>query len=154
MTKEEFVALAQPCQSALYRVAAAYLRGAEDRADAAQSALLKAWMKRDTLRDVQFFKTWLTRILIRECVNLQRRHAPGVPIEDVELPAPPARDMALRDAIDRLKENLKIPVILYYLEGYSLQEVSQALRLPQGTIKSRLSRARDELRNALKEEIE
>lgn len=154
MTREEFIRQAELCGNTMYRVASAYLKSGQDRADAAQNALLKAWKNKDALKDERYFKTWLVRILIRECVNLQRRYHPNVPLEGLELPTPPARDPALHDAIEHLPPALKIPVLLYYLEGYSLKEAALALRLPQGTVKSRLSRARKILRDELKEDIE
>ena len=154
MTKEAFIENIEPCREIMYHVAAAYLKGTQDRADAAQNAIVKAWEKRNALRDERYFRTWLIRILIRECVNIQRGYKGSVPIENVELPAPEARDTELRDAVGRLDTPLRLPVILFYLEGCSLAEAASALRLPQGTVKSRLSRARKILRDELKEDIE
>lgn len=154
LTKEEFVALVNPCRETMYHVAAAYLKCPQDRADAAQNALMKAWQKRNSLHDDVYFKTWLIRILIRECINLQRAYKSSVPIENLEVCAPSVRDTELRDAIERLGTALRLPVILFYLEGYSLSETAKTLRIPQGTVKSRLSRARELLRDELKEDIE
>jgi RNA polymerase sigma-70 factor, ECF subfamily len=154
LDKETFSCLAQECMGTMYRVAAAYLRSPQDRADAAQTALMKAWEKRDTLREEQYFKTWLIRILIRECINLQKAYRGSVPLENVPAPAEPPADPALRDAIDRLPTTLKVPVVLFYLEGCSIKETAKLLHLPQGTVRSRLFRARKALCRALKEDIE
>ena len=71
MDREAFAGRVTALQGSLYRVAASYLRGESDRLDAVSEAIAKAWEKRDTLRDEALFATWLTRILIRECVNIQ-----------------------------------------------------------------------------------
>lgn len=73
MDKDEFSRQARDATQSLYRVACAYLASPPDRDDAVQEALLRAWEKRRTLREEQYFKTWLTRILIRVCVDMQRR---------------------------------------------------------------------------------
>ena len=73
MDKDEFSRRARDATQSLYRVACAYLASPPDRDDAVQEALLRAWEKRRTLREEQYFKTWLTRILIRVCVDMQRR---------------------------------------------------------------------------------
>ena len=73
MDKDEFSRRARDATQSLYRVACAYLASPPDRDDAVQEALLRAWEKRRTLREEQCFKTWLTRILIRVCVDMQRR---------------------------------------------------------------------------------
>ena len=65
MDKDEFARRAREATQSLYRVACAYLASPPDRDDAVQEALLRAWEKRRTLREEQYFKTWLTRILIR-----------------------------------------------------------------------------------------
>ena len=120
---------------------------------AVQEALLRAWVKRRTLRQEQYFKTWLTRILIRVCVDMQRRKKRMIvsdTLPEQAAPAPP--DPLLREAIEQLEPALRTAVVLYYLEGYDIRETASLLRVPQGTVKSRLSRARRQLKNLLKED--
>lgn len=153
MTKEEFARQAENCRLTLYRVACAYLQNEMDRADAVQEALLKAWQGVKWLKEEAYFKTWLTRILIRECINIQRRQKRVVPVETVpERAAAPSEDPALREAILALPKELRITVVLHYMEGYTLDEIAKTLRVPRGTVASRLSRARQQLKNYLEEE--
>ena len=81
MDKEAFSRQVTAMQTSLYRVAASYLRGEADRLDAVSEAIARAWEKRGTLRDERFFKTWMTRILIRECIAITRRQKRAVPVE-------------------------------------------------------------------------
>ena len=73
MDKEEFTRAVLEYESTLYRVAKSMLGSEADCADAAQNALLRAWEKQHTLRDMAYFKTWLTRILINECRAMLRQ---------------------------------------------------------------------------------
>jgi RNA polymerase sigma-70 factor (ECF subfamily) len=135
----------------LYRVSYTQLRQPCDRDEAVQEALCKAWEKRRQLRDERYFQTWLIRILINECRNLQRRGVHEETFEDLPAP-PPDADRAAHDALLSLPDKLRLPAALYYLEGYKTREIAYLLRLPQGTVKSRLSAGRRALREILTEE--
>ena len=75
MDKDSFARAVEAAGDMLYRVAFNLLRNNDDCRDAMQEAALKAWIKRGTLRDEGRFTTWLTRILINECRNIQRRRS-------------------------------------------------------------------------------
>ena len=156
MTREEFGGRVTALQARLYRVARGYLQGEHDCLDAVSEAILKAWQKRTTLRDVKLFETWLIRILIRECVNIQRKQKRLVPVETLpEAEAePPSDNAALRDALDALPQDQRAAVVLYYMEGYSLAEIAAILHTFKGTVTSRLHYARLKLRDLLKEDFE
>ena len=95
------------------------------------------------------------RILMRECVNIQRRQKRVVPVESVpERPAPDGSAAALRDALDALPQKLRTVTVLHYMEGYDVSELSRLLHIPKGTVTSRLHMARGRLREILKEDIE
>ena len=135
MDKSEFTRRVTDMRDRLYRVTCAMLRERQDRLDAVQEAVLKAWAKRDGLRNEDYFETWLTRILINECRNLQRAQRRTLPLE-----AAPERgtegdiDVPLRDAVLALDEKLRLVVILHYMNGYSVAEAARILRLPVGTV--------------------
>ena len=154
MEKEQFVRHVEECRGMLYRVSCAYLRQEADQMDAVQEALLKAWKNLPALKQEAYFRTWLTRILIRECVNIQRRQKRLIPTEEIpeHHQEPPDVDPALRDAVLQLPEKLRIPLVLFYMEGYPVEEISSLLRVPKGTVCSRLSRARDRIKEIIKED--
>ena len=58
-----------------------------------------------------------------------------------------------RDCLFQLEERERMPVVLYYIEGYTIQQVASILRIPQGTVKSRLDRGRRQLRDICREEV-
>ena len=73
MNDDEYMSRVLGMERKLYRIAHSLLWNDADCADAIQEAITKGWMKKATLREVCFFETWLVRILINECRNIQRR---------------------------------------------------------------------------------
>ena len=147
MDKEEFTRAVLEYESTLYRVAKSMLGSEADCADAAQNALLRAWEKQHTLRDTAYFKTWLTRILINECRAMLRQRARFVPLEEeaAEGEIAPERDSGLYEAVMGLDVKYRV----YYIEGFRTREIASMLKLPEGTVKTRLRRAREILRTEL-----
>lgn len=124
-----------------------------DRMDAVQEAILKAWANVDRLRNERFFETWLTRILINECHNIQATRKRIAPLEYV----PESKEEAsggerIKDAVLSLEMDFRMPVILHYMEGYKTREIARILEIPEGTVKTRLARAKQKLRRMLEEE--
>ena len=155
LTKEEFARRAQDMERKMYRVTCAYLKEEQDRLDAAQEALLKAWKGRGKLKNPEYFDTWLIRILIRECVNIQRHQKRMTPVEHLpEKAAETGESAPVREAILALRENQRLPVVLYYMEGYTVEEIAKTMRLPKGTVCSRLARAREQMKQYLTKEAE
>ncbi|MDR0929106.1 MAG: sigma-70 family RNA polymerase sigma factor [Oscillospiraceae bacterium] len=150
--KPTFIALIDAKSPMLYRIARAILRSEEDCSDALQEAILKAWAARHTLREDAYFGTWIARIVIRECHNLQRKQAKyflsAEVMPDAQAPSP---DDDLHRAIDDLPEKLRLPLVLHYIEGYTLQEIAAIIHLPITTIRNRLYAARKKLRLELYE---
>lgn len=153
MDKQEFARRVTQMQGSLYRVAASYLRGESDRLDAVSEAIARAWEKRETLRDEALFSTWMTRILIRVCVDIQRRQKRMTPVDTLpETPTGEDSCAALREAVDSLPQKLRTMVVLYYMEGYEVLEVARIIGTTKGAVCAGLSRAREKLRAMLGEE--
>lgn len=153
MDKQEFARRVTQMQGSLYRVAASYLRGESDRLDAVAEAIARAWEKRGTLREEAWFATWITRILIRVCVDIQRRQKRMTPVDTLpETPTGEDSCAALREAVDSLPQKLRTMVVLYYMEGYEVLEVARIMGTTKGAVCAGLSRAREKLRSMLGEE--
>lgn len=137
----------------LYHVAYSALGSSQECADAVQEALLRAWKKRYTLRDIARFKAWMVRILLNTIADMRRRGTlPTTQLSDA-LPAQEQPDnLPLYQALRALPEGMRYAVVLYYLDGCTMRECAKILRVPEGTIKSRISRAKALLREYLCEE--
>ena len=128
MNRRAFGERVTAMQGSLYRVAASYLRGESDRLDAVAEAIAKAWEKRQTLRDEALFATWMTRILIRVCVDMQRRQKRMIPTDDVaERMEEDEKVTALREAIDSLPQKARTMIVLHYMEGYDVREIAKMM---------------------------
>nr|WP_177296635.1 sigma-70 family RNA polymerase sigma factor [uncultured Blautia sp.] len=154
MTKENLGRLILESERQMYLTAKTILRNDQDCGDAIQEAIVKAFQKIDTLRQDKYAKTWLMRILINECYSLLRRESRYVSMEEMrELSigeAEEKRDYSnLYSAVNSLKEELRIPVILYYGEDFSIREIAQILEITEGAVQKRLFRARMQLRDRL-----
>jgi RNA polymerase sigma-70 factor (ECF subfamily) len=116
-----------------------------------QEAILKGWKNLPTLKDRNFFRTWLTRITINTAINMARKRKPSVPL----LAELPARDFGceerldIRRAIESLDEKTRVCTVLFYFEDMPTAEIARATGMREGTVRSRLFRAREKLRNVL-----
>ena len=155
MDREAFAQRVTALQGSLYRVAASYLRGESDRLDAVSEAITRAWEKRHTLREESLFRTWITRILIRECVNIQRRQKRSVPVDalpEAESEPEDERIAALREALAQLPQRQRTMTVLHYMEGYDVREVARIMGTTKSAVCAGLSRARARLRTLMGEE--
>jgi len=153
LTNDEFSERIVAMMQTLYRVSYTYLSQGCDREEAVQECLCKAWQNRQQLRDERYMQTWVVRILINECRNIQKKQGREIPYDTLpERAAPAAADGVLHDALMRLEEALRVPIVLHYMEGFQINEIAKILRLPQGTVKSRMLRGRRALKTMLAEE--
>jgi RNA polymerase sigma-70 factor (ECF subfamily) len=143
--KEAFIRLIRRTELNLYGVARSIVRQDVDCADAIQETILKAWRSLPTLRDPALFKTWLFRILINECNQILRRNKRTVTSETMPAEITSSdqyENIDLLEAVNQLDETLKLVVKLHYYEDMTLKQIAEVLETAEGTIKSRLHRAR------------
>ena len=138
MTAEEFTVQIMDMKKTLYHVSCGILRSEADREDAVQECIC----------------AWVTRILINECYDICRRGSKIILLDEMpEAVAPESGDRELRDAVMGLDEIYRMPILLFYVEGFSIREISRILQIPEGTVKSRLFAGRGKLREVLGEEV-
>lgn len=152
MTDEAFAERIVAMRATLYRVSCGILPRECDREDAVQASIEKAWRKRGWLRDERYMQTWVIRILINACHDIGRKYAREMPAELARWETSQDADGDARDLLLSLDDSLRVPAMLYYVERYEVSEIAHMLRLPAGTVKSRLHRAREKLRQVLGEE--
>lgn len=168
MTREQLGALILDSERQLYSTAKTILYSDQDCADAIQDTIVKAFSKIDTLKNDKYARTWLVRILINECYSILRKSSKLVSLEEMndkgesggsmktcgsaDKEAEKRADYAeLYRAINSLKEELRLPVILYYIEDFNIREIAQILDITEGAVQKRLARARGKLRMNLQE---
>ena len=147
-----FQAEARRIEKLLYRIARSYLNDDQEAEDAVQDALIKAWEKRKTLRNIHQFQPWISRILSNRCKDIlrKRKRWSFFPLEEdtvqVEMQE---TENAVLEAMKKLKPELRIIMTLHYVDGYSIQEMTEALGIPEGTVKTRMRSARKQLSKTL-----
>ena len=143
----------------LVRLAGLITRDADQAQDAVQTALERAWRKRDNVREPASLRPWLDRIVAREAIRQTRSGPLGMfrrrnEYEWAELaaPTPEPADMAgLREAIGRLSPDHRAVIALHLYAGYSVEETARVLGVPFDTVRSRLRAARERLRREMAE---
>ena len=156
---EAFGTLVERYDRAVYNLCLRTLRDPEEAKDATQEAFFKAFRALRTFRPEAKFSTWIFSIAYHACCDrLQRRKR----FTDAELPdradAGPGPALlaersdeaqALRAAIDALPEKYRAVITLYHLQGRQYDEIAEVLKLPMGTVKTHLFRAKELLRRRL-----
>ena len=156
-TKDEFSAAVMEHGRGMFRAARAVLDSDADAEDAVGQAVLQAWQSLDKLRDRDAVRPWLVKIAVNCAYALRRRHRrlvylDDLPQEPAALDPPPSG--GLWEAVRTLPPERRTVVVLFYYEDMPVEQIAKCLGVPQGTVKSRLSRARKQLREMLCEEGE
>ena len=137
-----------------YRIAKSILKEDADCQDAVQEAVSKAFAKIDTLREKKYAKTWFTRILLNECYGMLRQRkreaSYNEQISGEETDQHQYSD--LYQKIMALEIEYRMPLVLYYLNQYTIKEIGQMLNLGESAVKMRLSRARKMMRRMYEQE--
>lgn len=156
MTREEFAKKILELEDVLFHISYGILQNAQDCEDIIQEAILKAYENRGQLKQPQYFKTWLVRIVINESYSFLRKRKKELPLSEAvaerntDATAFIKEDyLELHESMKLLAEKDRICVQLYYMEGYSVKEIAQVFHIPEGTVKSRLNRARKQLKSSL-----
>lgn len=152
-----FIQLFQSVQQGLYRTACVILENEQDAYDATQETALIAFRAIVRLRQAQFFKTWITRILINECRAMLRDKRRLALYGDmsswqINLKEKGGAEVSVLEAVNRLSLMYKTVIVLRYLEGYSQKEISRVLGCPVGTVKSRINVALKKLKDDLEKQ--
>lgn len=141
-----------------YRTACLVLRSPVDAEDAVQDAFLRVWRFRDAIPAGDGRRAWLYRVVVNACLSRLRgdkhwrERSDDGPLATVPAQSDPQHDAedaalarCLTDALERLPEHLRVPVVLRYYSGLAEREIAIAIQRRPGTVKSRLSEARRRL---------
>lgn len=152
-----FLQTANRHRDMIFRLAFSALRNEADAEDVTQTVLLRLYDTSKRFESEDHIKYWLIRVTINACKKQRLLYGRGT--EDVDdcinrlvLEDKPYAE--LLEAVMGLEEKYRVAIYLHYFEGYSIKEMAKLLHLPQGTVGTRLDRARKKLREQLKEEAE
>lgn len=153
--KEQFVQQIRQYMDMIFRLAFNCLKSQADADDVTQTVLLRLYETEKVFDNEDHLKHWLVRVTLNECKKHWR--SPWNRTEEYEnyvstlvFDEPQYND--LFEAIMGLDTKYRIVIYLYYYEGYSIEEIAGLLRLPRGTVGTRLKRAREQLKQKLSEE--
>ena len=139
----------------MFRAARSLLLCDADAEDAVSKAVLSAWKNVDSLREPEKLRPWLIKTTVNSAYEILRKNGRITYLEEYDKDIPTSDEHRYDDlweAVSALPEDRRAVVTLYYYEGMTLKEISDILGLPEGTVKSRLGRAREQLRQMLKED--
>lgn len=160
---QAFVDLMAPQEKKIYALCLRMLGNREDALDCAQEAMLRIWRALGSYRKQASFATWSYRIATNTCLDQLRKKKvrPSVSLDMLTeagfAPTDPnispeaqseatARKQALQEGISALKPDLRAALVLRDIQGFSYEEVADIVQAPLGTVKSRINRAREQLR--------
>lgn len=154
--KDLFIQRAQRYMDDLFRLAFSWLKSRADADDVTQTVLLRLYETDKIFESEEHVRHWLVRVTINECKKYWR--SPWRRTEDFTdyantLVFEQPEASGLFDAVMALGPKYRIVIFLYYYEGYSIEEISQVLKLPCGTVGTRLKRGREQLKQTLSEEV-
>ena len=144
---DAFLELMDVNSLAMYKVAKGILGNDDDVADAVQNTILTCFEKLNTLKKPRYFKTWMIRILINECNKILNHYRKFN--WDEEIPLIGQMDMSIaefefKEMLGRIDAPYRIILLLYYVEGFRISEIAEILDLNKNTVKTRLSRGRQQ----------
>lgn len=144
-------------QEYLYKMAYVYTENQQDALDVVGTTILKGWQHIRSLKNPQWFRTWITRVLIHTAQDANKKIVYFDSIEEVEIPdrydgISLEETWDLRNAIELLPEKYQSVIILKYFCEMTVAEIAYALDIPEGSVKAYLSRGRNELKKYLKED--
>lgn len=156
---ETFESLINSMRVKLYKTAMAILKNDDDACDAIQETLMSAYKNFNSLNNKDYFSTWITRILINKCYDIIKQNKKISSINQMMEKDENAsyydvykEESLVENVLSKIDPDLKVVTVLYYYDEFSVNEIAEMLNIPEGTVKSRLSRSRDKLYDILKKE--
>lgn len=154
MSKEKFESLAKTYMDMIYRVAYSWTKNSDDANDVTQDVLIQLYKTDKEFESEAHIKNWLIKVTVNQCKMLFRSmrkkmedisdYAETIGFEDESY-------LDLFFAVMKLDKKYRVPLMLFYYEGYSTKEISSFLGISEKTISTRLFRAKAKLKEYLKE---
>ena len=155
LTEREYTAAAEQYLDMVYRIALNWFKAPADAEDAAQNVMLRLWRTDTAFRGEEHLRRWLARVTVNECkrISCHPWRSRTVSLEGCGEPAFDGQEQReLYQAVMDLPARYRVPLYLYYYEGYAVDEVGEIMGLNPSTVQTRLARGRAKLKTMLTEE--
>lgn len=157
---EAFVTLIEQYKIQMYKTAKAILKNEDDVCDAMQEVLISCYKNIRGLKNEKYFKTWVIRITINKCYDIIEKNSVNNSkieknicyLEEEHNNNNIVDKIDLERALKSIDSDLRIVTVLYYYDDIAIKDIAEMLEIPTGTVKSKLSRAREKLYEILKQE--
>jgi len=147
LNAETFEYIVQTHSPTLLRTAFLYLKSTAEAEDVVQEVFIKYWQKNPHFRNEAARKAWLYKATVNLCKDHLKSFWRTKRVELKEdISYLPSEEHELLQSLMQLDEKYRIPLHLYYYEGYSIKEISEILRMRSSTVGSRLHRGKEQLR--------
>lgn len=149
ITEEYFVKIVEEEKDLMFRLAYNIMQNTADSEDVVAESICKAWEKRASLKSPAKLRNWMLRITVNIAKNAVISRNRTKPVEDCQKYYKGKTDEKINiwELVGELKEKEGTVITLYYYRGFSVKEISNILHVPEGTVKSRLYKARKHLRD-------
>lgn len=152
ISQEAFGELIRKYTLNMYRLALGILQNEHDAEDAVSEAVLKAYENLGRLRSADKFQAWIMQITANEARKLYGKRKKSFAAEQLEAFLPVFEDEhhEMWETVMQLEQPYREVILLFYYEQFSVSEIARALQIREGTVKSRLSRGRKQLKDMLR----
>ena len=160
LDKEQFCENIHLYEKSMYYLAFSLVRNDADAAEVISEAIYRAYSNLNKLKNQTAFKAWILKIVHNTAVEMIRKNSKTVPMEDIEdniqetIHYDLTTKITLKEAINQLKQPYRTVVILFYYDNLSIIEISKITNSSIVSVKKQLSRARNMLFEALKEDFD
>lgn len=155
--KEAFANIIKLNKIYLYKTAYMYVKDEEKSLEVLQETIARGLTNINKLKNPNYFKTWITRILINVAIDMNRKNSKTElltetsPIVEEKISISLEERLDLYNAVDLLCENYKTVIIMKYFNDMKVKDISEVMNVPENTVKTYLNRAKISLKNILKE---
>lgn len=157
MNEKEFTSLAQRYTDMVYRIALNGTGGRSDAEDVTQNVMLRLYRNAPAFESEEHAKHWLIRVAVNEAKRFAtlpwKKRESGIEEAAEAFPAEDTLHRNLLHSVAELAPKYRVPLYLYYFEGYSVKEIAGILERNESTIQTQLARGREKLKEVLKEEL-
>lgn len=157
--KDEFCENIRLCERSMYRLAYSIVKNESDAGEVISESIYRAYKNMSTLKNKNSFKPWILRIVHNTAVELIRKNSNFIPVEEIrdtvmeDTANEITKKLALRDMVEALKQPYRTVVVLFYYENLPISKIAHITGTNIVAVKKQLSRARQMLRERLKEDF-